>query len=43
MSELARPFDVHPNQNKQWKDQLLDGVTDVFDGEPIASKPVLPP
>ncbi len=28
MSELATQFDVHPNQIKQWKDQLLDGVTD---------------
>ena len=30
MSELATQFDLHPNQIKQWKDQLLDGVTDVF-------------
>ena len=38
MSELATQFDVHPNQIKQWKDQLLDGVTDVFDDRPKASK-----
>ena len=38
MSELASQFDVHPNQIKQWKDQLLDGVTDVFDDKPKASK-----
>ena len=31
MSELATQFDVHPNQIKQWKDQLLDGVAGVFD------------
>ena len=31
MSELAAQFDVHPNQIKQWKDQLLDGVHSVFD------------
>ena len=31
-------IDVHPNQIKQWKDQLLDGVTDVFDDKPKASK-----
>ena len=31
MSELATQFDLHPNQIKQWKDQLLDGVSDVFD------------
>ena len=34
----ATEFDVHPNQIKQWKDQLLDGVTDVFDDKPRASK-----
>ena len=38
MSELATQFDVHPNQIKQWKDQLLDGVWDVFDDKPKASK-----
>lgn len=38
MSELATQSDVHPNQTKQWKDQLLDGVTDVFDDRPRASK-----
>ena len=31
MSELAVQFDVHPNQIKQWKDQVLEGVVDVFD------------
>ena len=34
MSELATQFDVHPNEIKQWKDQLLDSVTDVFDDKP---------
>ena len=24
--ELAQDFDVHPNQIKQWRDQLLEGV-----------------
>lgn len=38
MSELATQFDVHPNQIKQWKDQPLDGVTDVIDGKPKASE-----
>jgi transposase len=31
MVELAQQFDVHPNQIKQWKDQLLDGAAEVFD------------
>lgn len=31
MSELATQFDLHPNQIKQWKDQLLEGVANVFE------------
>ncbi len=38
MSELATQFDLHPNQIKQWKDHLLDGVTGVFDDKPKAGK-----
>ena len=32
--ELAQDFDVHPNQIKQWRDQLLDGATEVFGEAP---------
>jgi transposase len=32
LNELAQQFDLHPNQIKQWKDQLLDGAEDVFGG-----------
>ncbi|HSG35551.1 MAG TPA: transposase, partial [Sphingomonadaceae bacterium] len=28
--ELAQDFDVHPDQIKQWRDQLLEGATSVF-------------
>lgn len=31
--ELAQQCDVHPNQIKQWNDQLLEGTTGVF-GDP---------
>ena len=30
MIDLAQEFDVHPNQIKQWRDQLLEGATGVF-------------
>ena len=33
MSELAQQFDLHPNQIKQWKDQLLENVQGVFEGD----------
>jgi transposase len=41
LSELAQRFDVHPNQIRQWKEQLLDGVEGVFqrDGKPAAAEP----
>jgi len=32
MSELAQQFDLHSNQIKQWKDQLLENVSGVFEG-----------
>ena len=28
--ELAQEFDVQPNQIKQWRDQILEGVTGIF-------------
>ena len=32
--ELAQDFDIHPNQIKQWRDQLLEGATGVFGEAP---------
>jgi transposase len=32
LSELAQQFDLHPKQNKQRKDHLLDSAEDVFGG-----------
>jgi transposase-like protein len=39
--ELSQQFDVHINQIKQWKDQLLDGATDVF-GDEVKAEPAAP-
>ncbi len=30
LGELAQQFDVHANQIKQWRDQLLAGADDIF-------------
>ena len=36
--ELAQDFDLHPNQIKQWRDQLLKGATGVF-GDRMKAEP----
>ena len=49
LNELAQQFDLHANQIKQWKDQLLNGAEGLFGGrtpEPparrLTSKPSMP-
>ena len=32
ISELSQQFDVHPNQITQWKKQLLERMSEVFEG-----------
>lgn len=39
--ELSQQFDVHANQIKQWKDQLLDGATGIF-GDDAQAEPAAP-
>ena len=31
IQELANGFEIHPNQVSQWKKQLLEGATDLFE------------
>jgi transposase len=37
LGELSQQFDVHPNQIKQWRDQLLAGADDIFGREKKSS------
>ena len=34
LSELASQYDVHPNQITDWKKQLLESASGIFDGPP---------
>ena len=38
-SELSQRFDVHPNQITQWKTQLLERISEVFEGSAKADPP----
>ena len=38
LAELAERFDVHPNQVKQWKEQLSSQAADVFGGGDAPAK-----
>jgi len=39
--ELAEQYDVHPNQISDWKQQMLDGASTVFDGARKGKEPDL--
>ncbi len=37
ISELSQQFDVHPNQITQWKNPLLERMSEVFEGSAKAA------
>ena len=41
ISELAQQFDVHPNQISQWKAQLLERMSEVFEGSGQSQSPAI--
>ena len=41
LADLAQQFDVHPNQITQWKAQLLEGASGVFDGRAGRCEPAV--
>jgi transposase len=40
LAELAKQYELHPNQITEWRRQLLEGAADVFGGAASAQAPV---
>ena len=43
LAELCKEFELHPNQISEWKKQLLERATEVFDRGPAADPVDLAP
>ena len=41
ISELAKQFDVHPNQIMAWKARLVEGAAEIFSGGRTGSEPAV--
>ncbi len=41
LSELAKQFDVHPNQITAWKAQLIDGAAEIFGTSRTGAEPAV--
>jgi transposase len=41
LSELAKQFDVHPNQITAWKAQLMEGAAAIFGASCTGSEPTV--
>ena len=39
VADIAQQYEVHPNQVTDWKRQLLENASAVFDGKAVSSKP----